>query len=170
MLELQLMKARHQHSIYHLQFAPMFQKSSFFFWRIDTPVSKQLVLANRHPGVQVMWVIALIKSVKDLHPKMASKDGRACKLQRRLKTGGWVKGKFSHGEITWHIFLESWLRVFVLVNICDVVSKLNSVEIAICYLPRFLPQETGAAPDVPAATTRYSCRALPSGGAETTGG
>ena len=87
-----------------------------------------------------MWVIALIKSVKDLHPKMASKDGRACKLQRRLKTGGWVKGKFSHGEITWHIFLESWLRVFVLVNICDVVSKLNSVEIAICYLPRFLPK------------------------------
>ena len=118
----------------------MFQKSSFFLCELVHTSLKTTRFGESTPFlVQVMWVIALIKSVKDLHPKMASKDGRACKLQRRLKTGGWVKGKFSHGEITRHIFLESWLRVFVLVNICDVVSKLNSVEIAICYLRRFLP-------------------------------
>ena len=111
MLELQLMKARQHHSIYHLQFAPMFQKSSFFFgelthqsqnnsfWRIDT------LFGTGDVG----------HCIDQIRERLAPKDGieRRQSLQApeaAVIVGGWVKGKFSHGEITRHIFLESRLR------------------------------------------------------------
>lgn len=126
MLELQLMKARHHHSIYHLQFAPMFQKSSFFFGELT-------------PG----GTGDVGHCIDQIRERLAPKDGieRRQSLQAPEAAENWWVGE---GEIfTWRNYSAYFFRiaveVFVLVNIYDVVSKLNSVEIAICYLRRFLP-------------------------------
>lgn len=102
----------------------MFQKSSFFFGELT-------------PG----GTGDVGHCIDQIRERLAPKDGieRRQSLQAPEAAENWWVGE---GEIfTWRNYSAYFFRivveVFVLVNIYDVVSKLNSVEIAICYLPRF---------------------------------